>query len=108
MKITIVIPIFTCAFSAASAQTTAPKTLQEIIKAQPVTASAFTNTPGKPQAQLLSVTADGKAYALPQDNMPCFVPNKVTAAVIPNAAIFAATFNRMPNASQVRPVIPVR
>ena len=109
MKIAIVVPFFMGAFSA-SAQTTAPKTLLEIIKEQPATFQpAFIRTTAvSPQATLLSETEMGKIYALPLDNMPCLVPPKATAAVIPNAARFTMPGNRIPNASGVHPVLPKR
>lgn len=105
MKITIVVPVFSCICAAASAQTSIPKTLQELLPARP---AAFTKTPLQSQARLLSVTAAGKLYALPQDNMPCLVPDKTTTAVIPNAAPFVIPGNTIRNALPVLPVIPNR
>lgn len=109
MKVTIVIPFLVCAFSAVKAQTTQPQNLIDIIKENPATSqTAIIKTPSikLPQATLLSVNEKGKIYALPQDNMPCLVPDKTKTAVIPNAAPFVIPGNKIPNAAQVYPVIP--
>src|SRR5688572_29035821 len=45
----------------------------------------FNMPPSPPQGELLSTLPNGnKVYALPQDNMPCVVPN-MEGSVMPNA-----------------------
>lgn len=97
MKVTIVIPFFIGAISAVKAQTKEPATIPAIITIPAIKL---------PQATLLSVNEKGKIYALPQDNMPCLVPDKTKTAVIPNAAPFVIPGNKIPNAAKVYPVIP--
>lgn len=105
MKIAIVIPFFIGASSITSAQTTTPGTVPLVIKPLTLELPAAGIRPVlPPRATLLA----GKAVALPQDNMPCLVPQRATAAVIPNAAKFVLPGNPMPNASRVHPVIPKR
>ncbi len=99
MKVTIVIPVFVCAFSAASAQMKQPAAVPVIIKT-PVTKL--------PQATLLSVNEKGEIYALPQDNMPCLVPHQSLSYKVPNGSRFSLPNNNMPNAMRVQPVIPSR
>lgn len=88
MKITIVIPIFACTFSVASAQTTQPKTLLEIVKEKQGSKNKLLHIPNKvilrtPKAKLLTIVPNGKIYELPLDKIPCLVPDKSTIASIP-------------------------
>lgn len=98
MKVTIVIPVFVCAFSAASAQIKQPA-VPVIIKTPEIKLL---------QATLLSVNEKGEIYALPQDNMPCLVPPQSLSYKVPNGSRFSLPNNNMPNAMRVQPVIPSR
>lgn len=48
-----------------------------------------------PQAKLLSQTAAGKVYALPQDKMPAFVPNINLVRPIPNRGMQGFQYSLM-------------
>lgn len=113
MKIAIVIPVLLCCFLSAAAQQH-PKTLLEIVKEnkaekikQPIL------IPDKillfaPKAKLLATTSKGKIYALPLDNMPCFVPDNNTLIAMPLKGWPVCGSNLMPNASKVTTIIPER
>ncbi len=89
MKIAIVIPVLCFAVSAAVAQQQTPKALLEIIKEHKAekikTPAEIPNkvTLSSQKAKLLAVTSKGRIYGLPLDNMPCFVPYKITVPEIP-------------------------
>ncbi len=105
MKIAIVIPVLCFAVSAAFAQQQPPKTLLEIIKEnhtgkvkQPILmADMFMLPQSGEKLTLLTTTSSAKIYALPQDNMPCAVPDMKQVIPIPTAS-FRSLHSNMPNA----------
>ena len=68
-----------------------------IIKAQPLVKIL-------PQAKLLYNTETGKVYALPQDKMPCLVPQ--TNSNMPIAKLDMNEFKKIPNALPEQKIIP--
>ena len=100
MKVAIIVPVLMAASLAVSAQEQTPRPLLEIIKKNVPKKNAV-----RPQAKLLAVTAAGKIYALPIDNMPCLAPNTLLTVHMPVIVPPPATGN-MPNALKVEPVIP--
>lgn len=113
MKHAIVIPVLLFSFLSAAAQQQ-PKTLLEIvrekkaekIKPPVITLEKIHST--APKAKLLAATSKGKIYALPLDNMPCFVPDNNSLIAIPAKGWPVCGGNLMPNASTVTTIIPER
>ncbi|HUS02458.1 MAG TPA: hypothetical protein VMY77_12060 [Chitinophagaceae bacterium] len=57
-----------------------------------------------PQAKILFTTEKGKVYALPQDNMPCLVPN--INSNMPVADLSINKTRKIPNALPEQKIIP--
>jgi hypothetical protein len=83
-----------------------PKTLLEIVKEKNIdpnknSALKFKAQPTgllfEPNAKFISILSNGNVYALPHDNMPCFVATPNNSANIRNKKIFSFPSVRIPN-----------
>lgn len=60
-----------------------------------------------PKAAFLRETTAGKIYALPQDNMPCLVPDMYNMKLMPNAApVDMLVKMYIPNSYPIQQTIP--
>ena len=116
MKVLLLLGVCAASFTA-SAQVTDKETLKKRVEEfnKKYKDGGMPNVPlfkPKFQTQLASaspslVPRKAGVHRLPQDGMPCMVPDVTEVAVIPNAATKVEVFkSAMPNAVPVQPIFP--
>jgi hypothetical protein len=80
MKTTCIIAgaVLIAQFATAQVQPLNPENLL-----QPNVVSEMLTTINAPKPKLIGITSSGKIYAMPQDNMPCLVPNMILQNSMP-------------------------
>jgi hypothetical protein len=100
--------LFTCSSSFAQVQVFPKKTKPYPDFLNKYTPSGTVELLSYPKATFKGYAATGKVYSLPQDNMPCLVPDISLIKPMPNAASNGIKYSLMPNPYKKEDVIPAQ